>query len=57
MPNQRGADQVSVAIYVDKDVKAAFKAATEQRGETITDVLVRAMRNYTRVTDRKGSMR
>jgi hypothetical protein len=37
---------VSIAVYVPKELRAAFKAKTEQRGETQTDVLIRAMKRY-----------
>ena len=48
MPNQRSADQVAITFYVPRDLKAATKTRAQEKGETVTDVLVRALKRYVR---------
>jgi post-segregation antitoxin (ccd killing protein) len=48
MPNQRKASQVAVTIYVDRDLKAAAKDRARERSETVTAVILRALRRYVR---------
>jgi hypothetical protein len=48
MPNQRRADLRSIHIYVPQDLGDEFAAAVQRKGETMTSVLTRLMRNYAR---------
>jgi hypothetical protein len=48
MPNQRAAEKVAITVYVPLTLKAAAKTRAEEKGETVTDVIVRALRRYTR---------
>lgn len=46
MVNQRGDDKTPIQIYVTRGLKATSQAAAAERGETLTDVLNRALRDY-----------
>jgi hypothetical protein len=48
MPDQRDPDKVAVTFYVPRDLKAAVRAKANEKGETVTDALVRALRRYVR---------
>lgn len=44
--NQRSKTQVAITFWVDRDLKSALKALAAERSETVTDVLLRAVRQY-----------
>lgn len=44
MPNQPKTPML--AIRVPRDLQDAVKARAQERGETVTDALIRAMRRY-----------
>jgi hypothetical protein len=48
MPNQRKASQVAITVYIDRDLKAAVRARIAEKGETLTDVVARALKRYVR---------
>ena len=48
MPNQRDPNQVAITVYIPRDLKAATKARVAEKGETVSEVIVRALRRYTR---------
>jgi len=48
MPNQPRPDNPARSVRVPDDLWTAAKAEAERRGETVTDVLLRALRRYVR---------
>jgi hypothetical protein len=48
MPNQRDPNKVAITVYVLRDIKAATETRAKERGETVTDVVTRALRRYVR---------
>lgn len=46
MNNQRDSDKVAVTFYVPKQLKALVKARLDEKGETMTAVLIRALKRY-----------
>lgn len=48
MPNQPREGVRPRSVRVPDDLWAAAKAEAERRGETVTDVLLRALRRYVR---------
>lgn len=46
MPNQRRAGMASIHIYIPYTLREQVQARTQERGETLTDVIVRALRRY-----------
>lgn len=48
MPNQPRKGNTSRSFRVDEDLWDAVRKRAAERGETVTDVLVRALRRYVR---------
>ena len=48
MPNQPRPDNPARSVRVPDDLWTAAKERAAERGETVTDVLVRALRRYVR---------
>lgn len=46
MPNAPRPDNPARSVRVPDDLWQAAKARAEERGETVTDVLIRALRRY-----------
>lgn len=42
----RAENKVPFNTYIDKDLKARFKKATEQNKDSMVDVVVQAIENY-----------
>jgi predicted transcriptional regulator len=48
MPDQRSPSQVAVTVYIDRDLKASVKTRAEERGDTVTAIIERALKRYVR---------
>lgn len=48
MPNQPRTDNPARSVRVPDELWQAAKERAAERGETVTDVLIRALRRYTR---------
>lgn len=48
MPDQRDPGKVGITVYIDRDLKASVRTRAEERGETVTAVIQRALRRYVR---------
>jgi hypothetical protein len=48
MPDQRNADKVGLHVYVPRELREAAQATSQAKGETVTDVVARALRSYVR---------
>lgn len=48
MPNQPRKDNPARSVRVPDDLWNAAKTRAEERGETVTDVLIRALKRYVR---------
>lgn len=48
MPNQPRPDNPARSVRVPDDLWNAAKERAAERGETVTDVILRALRRYTR---------
>lgn len=48
MPNQPRADNPARSVRVPDDLWHAAKERAAERGETVTDAIIRALRRYTR---------
>lgn len=48
MPNQPRADNPARGVRVPDDLWQAAKERAVERGETVTDAIIRALRRYTR---------
>lgn len=48
MPNQPRADNPPRSFRIPGDLYAKVKARAAERGETVTDVIIRAMKRYVR---------